>query len=148
MRLFAALFGIPQSALPQSWADFAGYVDEMLGSDILAVSGAARSIAARAVRRRNAGAMPQWYRALTASLLPPRLRQDFGLAYGPAEQRSVERAMAVLRRVYPVYTGAPASCRALPGGSRPACRARAAGALTQALNRFWIGQSSMAAGAK
>ena len=26
-RLFAALFGIPQDALPQSWADFVGYVD-------------------------------------------------------------------------------------------------------------------------
>src|SRR5271169_798568 len=44
-RLFAALFGIPQDALPQSWADFAGYVDQMLASDLLAVSGASRHIA-------------------------------------------------------------------------------------------------------
>src|SRR5205823_10249524 len=31
-RLFAALFGIPQSALPQSWAGFARYVDDMFSS--------------------------------------------------------------------------------------------------------------------
>src|SRR5260370_32905180 len=92
-RLFASLFGIPQDALPQSWADFAGYVDQMLASDLLAVSDAARHIAGELFA--GAGTcwrMPLWYRALTAGLLPPRLRQDFGLAYGPAEARSAEQA--------------------------------------------------------
>jgi uncharacterized protein (DUF2236 family) len=148
-RLFAALFGIPQDALPQSWADFAGYVDEMLGSDILAVSSTARRIATELLA--GAGTrwhMPQWYRALTASLLPPRLRQDFGLTYGAAEQRCVERALAIIRRVYPRI---PARLRyvapyqealaRLAGQERP-------GALTQVLNRLWIGQTSMAAGRK
>jgi uncharacterized protein (DUF2236 family) len=79
-------------------------------------------------------------------LLPPRLRQDFGLPYGAAEHRSAERAIAVLRRVYPWI---PSSLRyvapyhearyRLAGRERP-------GALTQALNRFWIGQTSMTAG--
>ena len=109
MRLFAALFGIPQSALPQSWTDFARYVDDMFGSDTLAVSSAARSIAAElfggAGTRLRA---PFWYRALTASLLPPRLRDAFELPYGPSELRSVER---VLDRVPP---------SSIPG-YRPAC---------------------------
>jgi uncharacterized protein (DUF2236 family) len=133
-RLFAALFGIPQDALPQSWANFAG-------------SGAARHIAAELFA--GAGTcwrMPLWYRALTARLLPPRLRQDFGLAYGRAEYRSATRAIAVLRCVYPWI---PSSLRYVApyheARSRLAGRERP-GALTQALNRFWIGQTSMETG--
>jgi uncharacterized protein (DUF2236 family) len=141
MRLFAALFGIPQSALPHSWAEFAGYVDEMFGSDILAVNDAACRIAETLF-----AGVPLWYRALTARLLPPRLRGGFGLTYGPAERRSVERALAALRLAYPWI---PARLRyvapyhealaRLAGHQRPA-------ALTRVLNRLWIGQDSMAIG--
>jgi uncharacterized protein (DUF2236 family) len=147
MRLFAALFGIPKSALPQSWPDFARYVDDMLSSDTLAVSSTARSIAAElfcgAETRLRA---PFWYRALTASLLPPRLRDAFELPYGPSEQRSVERVLATLRHAHPWV---PARLRyvapyhealaRLAGRDRPAL-------LTRLLNRFWIGRSSMAIG--
>jgi len=146
-RLFAALFGIPQHALPQSWPDFVGYVDQTLASDVLAVSGAARHIAAELFA--GAGTrwrMPLWYRALTARLLPPRLRQDFGLTYGLAEHRSAERAIAVLRYAYPWI---PSALRYVApyheARSRLAGRERP-GVLTQALNRFWIGQTSMTAG--
>lgn len=146
-RLFAALFGIPQSALPQSWADFARYVDEMFGSDTLAVGDAARSIAVElfcgAGTRLRA---PFWYRALTASLLPPRLRDAFELPYGPSELRSVERVLTVFRHTHPWV---PARLRfvapyhealaRLAGRDRPA-------PLTRVLNRFWIGRSSMAIG--
>ena len=146
-RLFAALFGIPQDALPQSWADFVGYIDEMVGSQCLAVSREARLVAAELWAGAGTGwATPLWYRALTARLLPCRLRRDFGLSYGPREQRSAEWATSVLRRVYPWV---PASLRhvapyhearaRLAGRTRP-------GALIRVLNRFWIGQSSMAVG--
>jgi uncharacterized protein (DUF2236 family) len=146
-RLFAGLFGIPQDALPHSWLDFADYADEMLGSELLPVSGAARRIAAELFAGAGTGwRMPRWYRALTARLLPPRLRQDFGLPYGAAEHRSAARAIAALRYVYPWI---PSSLRYVApyheARSRLAGRERP-GALTQALNRFWIGQTSMAAG--
>ena len=146
-RRFAALFGIPQSALPQSWADFAGYFDDMFSSETLAASSAARRIAAELVS--GAGTRlraPFWYRALTASLLPPRLRDAFELPYGPSELRSVERALSVFRHVHPWV---PARLRyvapyhealaRLAGRGRPA-------PLTRLLNRFWIGSSSMAIG--
>ena len=147
MRLFAALFGIPQSALPQSWADFARYVDDMFSSDTLAVSSAARSIAAELFS--GAGTRlraPFWYRALTASLLPPRLRDEFELPYGPSELRSVERVLTVFRHVYPWV---PA--RLLYVAPYHEALARLAGRtgrqpLTRVLNRFWIGRSSMAIG--
>jgi uncharacterized protein (DUF2236 family) len=146
-RLFAALFGIPQSALPQSWTDFAGYVDDMFSSDTLAVGSAARSIAAELFS--GAGTRlraPFWYRALTASLLQPRLRDAFELPYGPSEHRSVERVLTAVRHAHPWV---PARLRyvapyhealaRLAGRDRPA-------PLTLLLNRFWIGRSSMAIG--
>jgi uncharacterized protein (DUF2236 family) len=146
-RVFAALFGIPQSAVSQNWPDFARYVDDTFNSDTLAVSSAARSIAAElfcgAGTRLRA---PFWYRALTASLLPPRLRDALELPYGPAEQRSVERVLAVFRHVHPWV---PARLRyvapyhealaRLAGRNRPT-------PLIRVLNRFWIGRSSMAIG--
>jgi uncharacterized protein (DUF2236 family) len=144
-RLFAALFGIPQDALPQSWSDFLAYVDEILGSDVIAVSDTARRIATELFAGAGTSLrMPDWYRALTAHLLPPRLRQDFGLAYGPEERRAVERALTVIRRIYPWL---PASLRYvapyLEARARLAGRERP-GALTKILNRVWIGQNSMA----
>jgi uncharacterized protein (DUF2236 family) len=141
MRLFAALFGIPQRALPQSWDDFARYVENMLGSDTLAVAGPARRLADWLF----SGA-PSWYRALTTRLLPPRLRDEFGLSFGPAEQRSAERALVAIRRIYPWIPGrlryvAPyqEALTRLDGRTRP-------DTLTRALNRFWIGQTSIAMG--
>ena len=63
---------------------FCPVLEDMFGSDTLAVSSAARSIAAElfggAGTRLRA---PFWYRALTASLLPPRLRDAFELPMAP-----------------------------------------------------------------
>ena len=144
-RLFAALFGIPETALPENWAGFAAYNEGMWQSGTLSVSGAARSIAAAILS--GAGTrlrLPFWYRALTARLLPVRLRDDFGLAYGAPEDRAAERALALLRRIYPRI---PARLRHV--GPYQEARARLLGqerpkALTQLLNRLWIGQRSMA----
>ena len=146
-RLFGALFGIPQSVLPRSWGGFAEYLDHMFASDELAVSSAARVIAAALFSGAGTGwRAPFWYRALTASLLPPRLRTAFELPYGPSEERSVQRALGILRFVHPRM---PARLRyvapyhealaRLAGRTRPA-------PLTRALNRLWIGRSSMAVG--
>jgi uncharacterized protein (DUF2236 family) len=141
MRLFAALFGIPQSALPQSWDDFSAYVDGMTGSEILAVSGEARRLA----NWLFAG-VPRWYRSLTARLLLQRFRDEFGLAFGTAEQRSAAQALGAIRLA---HRWMPARLRyvapyhealaRLDGRSPP-------DTLTRVLNRFWIGQTSMAAG--
>ena len=144
-RLFASFFGIPQDALPQSWAAFVDGNDTMLQSDVLTVNNQARTIAGEVLS--GAGIrlpIPSWYRALTARLLPARLRDDFGLSYGNLEHRATERALAVLRGVYPWV---PARLRNV--GPYQEARARLAGrqrpgATTQLLNRFWIGQKSMA----
>jgi uncharacterized protein (DUF2236 family) len=143
-RLLAAFFGIPQDALPQSWADFAAGNEKMWGSDILTVSDDARKIAEAVLSGGGTRLpIPSWYRALTAGLLPTRLRDGFGLAYGELERRKAERALAVLRRLYRwvprrlrhVGPYQEATAR-LAGRERP-------GVPIELLNRLWIGQKSM-----
>ena len=91
-RLFAAFFGIPQAYLPPDWQSFSSYVEEMVRSDALTVTDAARSIAHRLIAGSDLRfPVPRSYQALTAGLLPPVLRDQFGLQYGAAERRSVER---------------------------------------------------------
>ena len=144
-RRFAAFFGVPQETLPQSWAEFSAGNARMWGSNVLTVGEQAREIAEAVLS--GAGTwlpMPSWYRALTARLLPARLRDEFGLPYGRREERKTERALAVLRRVYPRlprrlrHVGPyHEACARLAGAKRP-------GITTRLSNRLWIGQKSMA----
>jgi len=143
-RLFAAFFGVPQNTLPQSWPAFADYVDRMIASNALGVTGTARAMAAELFAGAGSWARsPFWYRALTARLLPKRLRDDFGLSFGPAEERAAERGLAVLRLA---YRRAPRQLRYVAPYHEACARlaGREPGALTRMLNRFWIGRDSMA----
>ena len=140
---FAALFGIPPAALPADWREFATYAEMMRESDVLTVSPAAREIAGQIFS--GAGIFlrpPQWYRAVTASMLPPRLREAFGLSDTDSSQS--ERARAWLRRIYPTL---PARLRHV--GPYQEAVARLSGQAspdlaTRALNRLWIGRHTLA----
>jgi len=142
-RRFGAFFGIPQGALPPSWVDFACYNENMWRSDVLTVSDEARKIAGAILSGGIRRLMPSWYRALTARLLPDRPRDDFALPYGEAESRKSDRALALLQRAYLWmpdrlrHVGPYQEARARLAGRRP-------GVTTELLNRFWIGQKSMA----
>lgn len=143
-RLFAALFGIPQPDLPKSWGDFVAYNEAMWASDILTVTPQARAIADSMLGSRQLGFhAPKWYLAITARLLPPRLRKDFGLPYDDAEQRLSAKALQRLRSLYSVlpapvrYVGPYREARGrLAGNARPSL-------LTQCSNRFWIGRGAL-----
>jgi uncharacterized protein (DUF2236 family) len=143
-RLFAAFFGIPQEALPQSWTDFAAANENMWRSEVLTVSNQSRKIAE--VLLSGTGTRlpaPSWYRALTTRLLPARLREGFGLPYGEDERSRSERALATFQRVYPWlpdrlrHVGPYQEAHARLAG-------RSLGATARLLNRFWIGHESMA----
>ncbi|HLZ06719.1 MAG TPA: oxygenase MpaB family protein [Bradyrhizobium sp.] len=146
-RLYAGLFGIPREALSPDWAGFTGYCRGMVESDVLSVIPQARDIA----RQIFSGAAtriapPRWYRALTAELLPARLRPAFELPFADDEQASAARARRWLRRAYPLlpdllrmvgpYQEAQARLR---GIERPSLAIRS-------LNRFWIGQPRLGVG--
>jgi uncharacterized protein (DUF2236 family) len=143
-KLFAGLFGIPSDSLPMDWKSFVAYTEEMAASDELTVTTAARDI----VRHIFSGGAthvrpPLWYRALTAEMLPARLRTAFELPFAERDHCSADRALAVMRRLYPLlpdrlrtvgpYQEAQARLR---GRDRPSMA-------TQWLNRLWIGQPSM-----
>jgi uncharacterized protein (DUF2236 family) len=143
-KLLAKLFGLPEASLPTTWADFDSSMRAASDSDWLAVGSEARRLADALL---SGGALwlpaPGWYRAVTARLLPPRVRTAFGLSYGRKEERVAETALAWIRRVYPHlphalrYVGPYQEAEArLSGRRHPAL-------LTRMLNRAWIGQSRM-----
>ena len=143
-RRSATFFGIPLDAWPHDWRQFEEYMESMYLSDTLAVSPVARHLARQVLS--GAGSwlrIPSWYRALTAHLLPLRLREEFGLAYGERERQSAERALGWIRRVYPRL---PESVRfvgpyrealsRLNGKSRPSLSVRLS-------NKLWVGQPTL-----
>jgi len=141
-RLFAALFGIPQSCLPTKWDAFIAYNEAMWESEVLSVSTEARAIAGQILQgTTNWLRPPEWYQAITARMLPPRLRADFGLPYGQPEHDVAETAITWIRRVYPAlperlrYVGPYQEAKArLAGSTRPDL-------FTQNSNKLWIGKS-------
>ena len=143
-KLLAKLFGIPDAVLPPNWPSFLAYASAMHRSTVLTVTPSARRIAH--VVLAGAGSWlrsPGWYRALTAGMLPERLREGFGLSYGEAERRSAERALARIRRLYPLLPG-----RLRYVGPYQEAAGRLAGrpdpdAGTRLVNRFWIGRPEL-----
>ncbi len=140
-KKMAALFGIPESALPGDWNAFTDYSRQMWDSDALGVNEISRSMAHRLLQ--GAGSWikpPHWYRALTASWMPDRFTRNFALDFGPKEKRALMRA----RRWFPLaYTTLPKIGRWV-GPYHEACarleRRPEIGWLTQTSNRFWMGQ--------
>ncbi len=142
-KTMAALFGIPQAALPVNWSAFAAYNQKMLTSDMLGVNALARELAQRILHGRGTWVpVPSWYRALTASFMPERLRCEFSLAYGEREQASAAKAQEWLPRI---YQRLPSIMRFV--GPYHEAQGRLTGhrvnTLTRACNRFWIGQPRM-----
>jgi uncharacterized protein (DUF2236 family) len=143
-KLFAALFGLASDDLPADWPAFAAYNAAMWRSDILTVSPAAREIAQELLS--GAGTVlraPRWYRAVTAAMLPERLRAPFNLPFGERERHKADRALAGIRRLYPLlpprlrYVAPYHEAVARLSGQRP-------DRVTRLLNRIWIGRSMMA----
>lgn len=146
-RRLGGLFGIPRETQPADWAGFSAYVEAMLSSDTLTVGPEAREIADRLFGEASFPLrMPAWYRAVTAQLMPPRLREAYDLPYGSAERRAAERALAWIRRTQPLlparlrYVGPYHEALArLEGRPRPELA-------TRWLNRLWMGRPSMGDG--
>jgi len=143
-RTFGALFGLTADDLPADWSGFAAYTAAMVQSETLTVSPAAREIAAQIFGGARPWLRPpRWYRALTASLLPERLRLGFGLEPDARDNRSAENALRWIKRVYPKlpdrlrYVGPYQEALArLRGEPQPDW-------MTRCLNRAWIGRSQM-----
>ena len=132
-RRLAALFGLPPEDLPADWNGFTAYVAAMHRSPVLTVSADACAIIEGLFRRgRRWARMPGWYAAVTASLLPDRLREGFGLPHGPRQRAAADRVFAAACATITLPPGPPALRRPLPGSPRPPPGRRAAGHRRQA----------------
>ena len=139
-KRMAALCGIPPASLPETWPGFAAYFTETLASPTLGVDQNARTLGQSVMSGVGTWVRPpRWYLGLTASWLPPALREAFALPFDTAEQRSLERAARWLPRVYPTlpkalrFVGPYHEAQARLAGRTP-------GAFTLRSNRFWMGQ--------
>jgi uncharacterized protein (DUF2236 family) len=77
----AELFGIPASITPQTYADFCVYFDRMMAGDTIQVSDDAKEIARALFERTPSGILLFAGSALSLSLLPERLRNEFGFSW-------------------------------------------------------------------
>jgi len=140
-KTLAALFGIPQQALPADWSAFEAYSRGMLTSGLLGVNGMAREMAHRVIHGRGSWVpVPQWYRSLTAAILPESLRAEFGLPYGTSQAEAAARAQIWLPRI---YQRLPSAVRYVGPYQEAASRllGRPPNAIVRASNRFWMGQA-------
>jgi uncharacterized protein (DUF2236 family) len=146
-KALAALFGISGAHLPANMQDFTAYIKEMCeagdSSGALGVTADARAMAHNLLA--GAGSFvrpPRWYRALTASWLTVRFREEFELNFGTAEQLSAERA---LKRIPSIYLRLPSSVRFIGPWHEAQARlkGRSAGPIARLSNRFWIGASQL-----
>ena len=142
-KQMAALFGIPENALPRDWSAFAEYNREMWESSALGVNDMSRSMAHRLLQ--GAGSRikpPLWYRALTTDWMPIRFRGEFGLDFGATERHALWRAEWWYPRVYSTL---PKQVRWVGPYHEAAARLRnrPTGWMTQQSNRFWMGRSRL-----
>jgi uncharacterized protein (DUF2236 family) len=143
-KLFGALFGLTGDDLAADWPAFAAYVEAMTQSETLTVSAAAREIAVQIFSGARPWLRPpRWYRALSASMLPERLRAGFALALEARDAGTADHALAWIRRIYPKlpdrlrYVGPYQEAQArLRGEPHPDWMIRC-------LNRAWIGRPQM-----
>jgi hypothetical protein len=116
----------------------------MKQSDMLSVSAAAREVAGQIFAGGRPWLRPpRWYQALSAQLLPERLRIGFGFAFDDCDGEAADRAVARIRRVYPKL---PTRLRHI--GPYQEAQARLQGKpqldwATRCLNRVWIGRAEL-----
>jgi uncharacterized protein (DUF2236 family) len=104
-KLIAARLGIPGRLMPETIGDLEAYEREMLASEVIPDE-TSRAVGRDVIRpyRFLPGAATWPIDALTAGLLPPSLREPFGLRWGAAERLTaawLTRTWLAWRRVLP-----------------------------------------------
>jgi uncharacterized protein (DUF2236 family) len=116
MKTCARLFGTPPDVIPETLRDFREYVAKMLVGDELFVTETAREIA-RAVLNPPLPLVlrpaMEVIKVITASLMPPRLRRDYGLPWDPVRAAMLAGSRQGVRRIaMPLL---PRRLRTVPG---------------------------------
>lgn len=95
MAVVARLFGTPASVIPRSLAEFRDYFAAQIAGETISVTGPAREVAAAIVDAPLPTPMRVLvpaHRLAAAGLLPPRLRDEYGLRWGPLHELALPLA--------------------------------------------------------
>jgi len=98
----ALALGADPTAVPRDWSAMSNYVEAILAGQTLAVGSHALSLADAILDSRTmtlSGPAGWTTRRLTAGLLPPELRRQYGLPWGTREERGFLRVVRSLRRI-------------------------------------------------
>jgi uncharacterized protein (DUF2236 family) len=102
MKVLAQIFGTPISVIPPTLGDFRDYMSERLESDEICATAPAREIADSVLHPPlPAPLRPAWrvVGLLTAGLLPPKLREQYGFGWDPARRAVFAASREWVRRV-------------------------------------------------
>lgn len=101
-KLFAHLFGIPESALPPDWRTFQSYNERMYTSDQLAVTPETLELAKFLYRPLTPVLKPvmRWGEAITAATLPANLARQFGLPISARTLETYDRTVRCFRALH------------------------------------------------
>ena len=100
MAQVARIFGTPASVIPRTLADFREYVDAQIDGTTIAVTEPARDVAAVILEARLPAplrVLVPAHRLATAGLLPPRLREEYGLRWTPLHEVALPVAARSVR---------------------------------------------------
>ena len=100
MTIVAELFGTPARALPNSLADFRDYLTAELAGPTLSVTEPAKQVAEVIIKADLPAPMrimAPAHRLATAGLLPPRLREEYGLQWTPLHELALPLAARSVR---------------------------------------------------
>lgn len=144
-KMFALLFGLPESSLPKNWPEFIEYNEAMWNSDQLTVKDAGKEIA-HFLFTFNPLLKPvlSRYKIVTSMMMPERLREQYDLPPATAANLALyERYIGYLRKSYPYF---PKPLRYLPPYVE--ARRRLKGLhepdfITGSLNRLMLGQANL-----
>ena len=113
-KQLARLLGLPEDAIPPDYGAFNRYFDAMVEGPALAVDETGVSLARAVLRppiRLIPGFLLRWHGLATTALLPPRLRERYGLPWGDDERKAWD---VVRARVKLVVSRLPGALRVAP----------------------------------
>lgn len=100
---FAWLFGVPDEIIPTDWRSFESHVESAVASDTIAVGRPAREIGQYLLTPPPSlvfGPAVRAFRSVTAGLLPPTLRDRFGLSWTRSDQLAYTASLKAVRASY------------------------------------------------
>jgi uncharacterized protein (DUF2236 family) len=128
-KLFAHACGVPEGHYPADYQDFRAYWDRMVEEE-LRVTDSAREVAEATLNpaapllvRPALVPLSEALRLATVGLLPGRVREEFGLSWGPGRELVLGASIQMVRRVMPLL---PAPVRQFPPARAAGQRAHAA----------------------